>query len=577
MALDFPTLAQILLSRARELLFQWLPGGRFVGVEYTCSSLMGGLGNSCKINVKSGKWCDFSTDERGGDLISLYAAINRISQGDAYKQLADINNFKPTNYTQPQIAAPTEPEPASDVELIPPEGAPEPGSFNSPLHGPASAHWVYKSPTGQPLFYISRHDPESSKKQIIPWVWSKSKQKWVNKGYPKPRPLYNLDLLTQNPTSPVVLVEGEKSCEAVAQLLPGYTPTTWCGGSQAIRQADFSPLFNRDYVLIWADNDKPGWRAALDIAAILDPHVKTIKLLTADITKPDGFDAADALELGWDEAQTKQWAKPLVTPYAAPTEPILEPEVVVWDSEPPALSDMPEPPMPNPDETPEMQPGPQRESIKAQARDLGLACQTNGMPHCTLANIVAVFQRVPEFKSMLWYDSFHKKIFTTLNRDSSTPMTTYREWGDEDTVAIRLLLQDQFGLTKIAISDCTDAVIYHARQNTRNEPRDWLQTLSWDGISRCEEFLTRALSAEPSEYTQAVSKNFWVAMVARILQPGCKVDNMLILEGMQGMFKSTAMSIIGGPFYAETIEHPGSKDFVLGIQGKFLVEIGELG
>ena len=87
--LDFTALAQRLLISADTLVPQWLAGGRRRGHEWVCGDLAGGEGDSCSVNLLSGRWADFATSERGGDLISLYAAIQEITMGEAYRELSD--------------------------------------------------------------------------------------------------------------------------------------------------------------------------------------------------------------------------------------------------------------------------------------------------------------------------------------------------------------------------------------------------------------------------------------------------------------------------------------------------------
>lgn len=121
-----------------------------------------------------------------------------------------------------------------------------------------------------------------------------------------------------------------------------------------------------------------------------------------------------------------------------------------------------------------------------------------------------------------------------------------------------------------------DAVVVVAHANKKNEVKEWVNRLNWDGIQRIETSFINHFGSEDTNYTRAVSKNFWISMSARAMSPGCKVDNMVIFEGEQGQFKSTALSIIGGRWYSEVNEHVGSKDFYLCLQGKLLLEISEL-
>ncbi|MCH7740227.1 MAG: hypothetical protein IIC93_08805 [Chloroflexi bacterium] len=91
--LDFRGLADFLLGLSRELCVKWLPGGELKGKEYVCGNLLGSPGESCSVNIDTGRWADFANDQKGGDFISLYAAIQNIEQGVAAKQLAFEHNY----------------------------------------------------------------------------------------------------------------------------------------------------------------------------------------------------------------------------------------------------------------------------------------------------------------------------------------------------------------------------------------------------------------------------------------------------------------------------------------------------
>ena len=82
MTMDFRGLADRLLADADRLLAQWLPNGKRIGAEYRVGSLAGEAGQSLSINVRTGRWADFQSGERGGDLIDLYAAIHSLELGE---------------------------------------------------------------------------------------------------------------------------------------------------------------------------------------------------------------------------------------------------------------------------------------------------------------------------------------------------------------------------------------------------------------------------------------------------------------------------------------------------------------
>ena len=78
------------LPRLRELLTRWLPYGTLRGVEYVVLNPRREdrhLGSFC-INTTTGKWADFATGDRGGDVISLAAYLTGTSQVVAARRLA---------------------------------------------------------------------------------------------------------------------------------------------------------------------------------------------------------------------------------------------------------------------------------------------------------------------------------------------------------------------------------------------------------------------------------------------------------------------------------------------------------
>ena len=101
---DFPALAADLLSNSEGVCSQWLPAGKRRGHEYVCGNLNGDAGESLSINLNTGVWADFSSGDAGGDLISLYAAINHVDQGEAFKQLS--NGHAPVAITNKKPAKP---------------------------------------------------------------------------------------------------------------------------------------------------------------------------------------------------------------------------------------------------------------------------------------------------------------------------------------------------------------------------------------------------------------------------------------------------------------------------------------
>jgi predicted P-loop ATPase len=147
---------------------------------------------------------------------------------------------------------------------------------------------------------------------------------------------------------------------------------------------------------------------------------------------------------------------------------------------------------------------------------------------------------------------------------------------DEDITAIQEWLQ-LAGLPLVTKNTVWQAVELVARENTFHPIKDYLEPLVWDEVERLDEWLTDCLGVEKTEYAMAVGRMFLIGMVARIYDPGCQADYMLILEGDQGIKKSTACRVLAGEWFSDSMpENVASKDAALHLRGKWLIEIAEL-
>lgn len=548
--LDFSGLADVLMSKWNEFLPQWSPGGKMVGREYTAGSINGGPGNSFKFNIETGKWSDFATGQKGADLISLYAQIYNLKNGEAAKKLADQINYNLSNlpFNQPPIRK-------NNYNItLPPQGVELPKMLH-PSYGMPSASYCYKQPNGEPAFFEARYDKIDGK-EIVPWSWDATNGRWVAKGFPEPRPIYGLDELYERPESPVMIVEGPKCAEAARTLAGGvYVPVTWTGGANGVSKSDWQPLFNRK-VLIWPDADEPGIKAAKQLSDILLPIAEEIKVLDVK-DMPTAWDVADAHAEGWDWNRLKDWAKPRAN--------VIEVKTVAHvngngNGHAIAMTQV----NIHTDDTPE-----QERAISVILEELGIAVNKHGKPACNMDNALRILERVDKFKDFAWFDTFHQKIFTVWNGPQ-------REWTDRDTLELTKHLQRDYGFSTLSDATAYHALTLFAHAHPRNEPRDWMETLVWDGNERIDSFFIDCLGSDDTAYSRAASHNFWVGMVARIFNPGCKMDNMVVLEGPQGAMKSTALQRIGMKWFTETNESVTNKDFFQIIQGVLLVEIAEL-
>ncbi len=289
--------------RLPDVLSELLPGGRVQGHEYVCASLEGGVGTSCSTNINTGKGSDFATGEAWGDIIALAAKVWDVKQYEAAKRLAEQYGVLRSVPMQKQ-------QPAEFIPIVPiPATAPQPPQAHH-QYGRPSKLWTYRNAQGQILQHIARFDTPQGK-IILPLTYGKQGNiaKWMWKALSAPRPLYNLHKLAQT-TKPILIVEGEKTADAAQVLFPNHTVITWSGGAQAVHKADWSVLQERN-ITLWPDHDQAGHKAMLEVAKILTPYTKNVRMVTLPSTLPEKWDLADNIPSHFDVNKALQEALPV--------------------------------------------------------------------------------------------------------------------------------------------------------------------------------------------------------------------------------------------------------------------------
>ena len=202
---------------------------------------------------------------------------------------------------------------------------------------------------------------------------------------------------------------------------------------------------------------------------------------------------------------------------------------------------------------------------------LGIKCNKNG-PIPNYDTACKIVSGIPELSGAFWYDGFHGNIFTTWGGGAPRP------YHDVDSLRVLQYMQGVLGVPYMQLRSVEGAIVAHARENERNEVMEWLNALpAWDGVGRIGAFFPAYVGSEHSPYTEAVSQNLFIALISRIMRPGCKAENMVILEGKQGIFKSTALrALIGDKWFGELESEIGTKDAILSLRGKWLIEVPEL-
>jgi putative DNA primase/helicase len=208
------------------------------------------------------------------------------------------------------------------------------------------------------------------------------------------------------------------------------------------------------------------------------------------------------------------------------------------------------------------------DNAEANKQRTGLACAKSGRPYMNHDNALRVLNA--DFKNHIWYDNFHMDVYTDLFGE-------IKAWDRTEDIMLAALMQRRYGLVDISASKVSEAVTAFAYTNVKNEPKDWFNSLKWDGEQRLSMLFHLYFGAPLNEYTATVSQNFMVAMVARVFNAGCKFDNLIVLEGPQGYFKSSALEIIGGKWYtSQQTSASKQSDFNMCQRGHLLIELPEM-
>ena len=194
----------------------------------------------------------------------------------------------------------------------------------------------------------------------------------------------------------------------------------------------------------------------------------------------------------------------------------------------------------------------------------------------TLTNLLLIMQNDPQLKGVV----FNQLSDGMEIRDDIAPVPwkhPSKFWRDADDKQIISYIETRYGAFSnrnydVAIGKVTDDRSYHPI-------RDYLSSLpEWDRTPRIETLLIDYLGAPDNRYVRAVTRKTLCAAVKRVLQPGVKFDTMLVLNGPQGVGKSTLIAKLGGEWFNDSLSLNDTKDKTAAekLQGFWIMEIGEL-
>lgn len=335
---------QILNSQGyRSYIQQLVPGGKFQGNEYVVKNPTrnDNKAGSFSINLTTGKWSDFATNDAGNDLIGLTSYAKGISKTEAcfYIGVPRPDKSGANDIAKTDLNAHTEVEEEVEIECTPEEieeylaslnedieqeqaeeeqqastitvTDPEPQThthitipeFSEEFIGRKTldrfkdgtlTFYRYYSSKGTPIGCVVRCDKDvdgDKAKSFAQFSYDRIKNRWQSSWGGDGKPLYNLQEITARADVPVMVVEGEKTAEAAKLLFPEYVVTTSCMGSASPRSSNWSCLSGRD-VIIAPDNDSTGSKYARTVNDILN-RIGTKSIRGLDVKKLGRYTIVD--------------------------------------------------------------------------------------------------------------------------------------------------------------------------------------------------------------------------------------------------------------------------------------------
>ena len=203
----------------------------------------------------------------------------------------------------------------------------------------------------------------------------------------------------------------------------------------------------------------------------------------------------------------------------------------------------------------------------------GLELDKSGHVKNTLRNLTLILENDPNLKGVVFnqlLDGMEIKGEVPWNHPS-------KFWRDADDAQLISYVDAHYGTFSarnydIAVTKVADDRAYHPI-------REFIESLpEWDKVPRVDTLLVDYLGAGDTAYVRAVTRKTLCAAISRVLRPGCKFDSMLVLNGPQGVGKSTLIAKLAGEWFSDSLNLGDTKDKTAAekLQGYWILEIGEL-
>lgn len=193
----------------------------------------------------------------------------------------------------------------------------------------------------------------------------------------------------------------------------------------------------------------------------------------------------------------------------------------------------------------------------------------NPKPVQSTENMYRILTCHPQFQGKLRFDAF-KNVFEIQDINGWRPLD------DVDAIQVQCEISILFPeFRKIGKEMIFDAMMKAAKDAQIDSGADYVKALTWDGQPRLATWLSNVYGVPKDEYHASIGSNWLKGLVKRLVEPGCQFDYVLVLEGEQGIGKSSSLAVLGGDWHSESTISTETKDFFMQMQGKAIIEFSE--
>lgn len=196
-------------------------------------------------------------------------------------------------------------------------------------------------------------------------------------------------------------------------------------------------------------------------------------------------------------------------------------------------------------------------------------------PEPTIDNICVILRNDSKLKDRFYYDEFKDRM--TVCGDfpwQALATRTSDAWRDTDDAGVRAYIEKRYHID--SANKIIDAVSLVMLEKSRHPVREYLESLTWDGVKRADTLFVDYLGADDTDYVRTVTRKALIGAAARIMSPGCKHDHTLVLVGPQGCRKSTTLAKLGKSWFSDSLYTVNGKEAYEQLQGFWIIEVAEL-